>query len=305
MDEITDNSETLETQEPQIEETVLGDNSEEEATTEPEESQEPKPEEKGKFETLDAALKGYANLEKKLGEQSNELGELRKQAEIAKQLQKEQLQIAKNYGFNSVEDFKNAQIQSEYDRKLAEYEADQYAQFLDKCDYPDEMQKLLVSYRQNPAKETLELIEADFPVDVVKKVAGSMAIAKGQLQAQMQEARMAQIRGTAKAYLDENVNKYAKEFENQAFTALYGEAFRAYGCDLNTDKFVELMRNYANTIQKAANINNGINLENANATSEIAGLSDSKGSAGNVQSSGKSLLNMSEKELDKRLSELI
>ena len=68
------------------------------------------------------------------------------------------------------------------------------------------------------------------------------------------------------------MNKYLKEFENQAFTALYGEALRAYGCDLNTDKFVELMRNYANTIQKAANINNGITKENEDATNEIAGL---------------------------------
>ncbi len=227
---------------------------------------------KPKFDTLDAALKGYANLEKKLGEQSSELGELRKQAELVKQLQSEQLAIAKSYGFENVEDFKNAQLQQEYDHRLAAFEADQYAQYINECDFPDEMQKLLISYRQNPTKETLELIEADFPVEIVKQVAGSMAVARGQLQAQQQEAQKEQLKGTAKAYLDANVAKYAKEFENEAFVALYGEAFRAYGCDLDTDKFVELMRAYANSITKQANINNGIDRENADATDEIAGL---------------------------------
>lgn len=137
---------------------------------------------KPKFDNLDAALKGYANLEKKLGEQSSELGELRKQAELVKQLQNEQLAIAKSYGFESVEDFKNACLQQEHDHKLAAYEADQYAQFINECDNPDEMQKLLMHYRQNPTKETLEFIEADFPVEIVKQVAGRMAIARGQLQ---------------------------------------------------------------------------------------------------------------------------
>lgn len=225
-----------------------------------------------KFDNLEAALKGYANLEKKLGEQSSELGELRKKADLAEQLQKEQLQIAQSYGFESVEAFKNAQAEQEYDQKLAAYEADQYAQFIDKCGFPDEMQKLLMSYRQNPTAETLELIEADFPVEIVKQVAGKMAVAKGQLQAAQQEAQMERLRESAKAYLDENVNKYAKEFENEAFSALYGEAFRAYGCDLDTDKFVKLMRDYANSVEKAAVVNNGIIKENQDVTSEIAGL---------------------------------
>lgn len=268
-----------------VQEPLNNDNSNPEQTQEPEkntqvsdegEQQQPDNQDeaanKPKFDTLDAALKGYANLEKKFGEQSNEIGELRKQAELVKQLQEEQLAIAQSYGFESVEDFKNAIGQQEYDHKLAAYEADQYAQYIDKCDFPDEMQKLLISYRQNPTKETLELIEADFPVEIVKQVAGTMAVARGQLQAQQQEAQREQLKGTAKAYLDENVNKYAKEFENEAFVALYGEAFRAYGCDLDTDKFVELMRAYANSVTKQANINNGIDRENTDATDEIAGL---------------------------------
>lgn len=263
-----DNSNAEQTQEPgsntDVSDEGNQDSNQEEATDKP------------KFDNLDAALKGYANLEKKLGEQSNELGELRKQAELVKQLQEEQLAIAKSYGFESVEDFKNAHMQQEYDHKLAGYEADLYAQCINECDFPDEMQKLLMSYRQNPTEETLELIEADFPLKTVKKVAAYKAIAEerlnGQLQAQQQEAQREQLKVTAKAYLDENVPKYAKEFENEAFVALYSEAFRAYGCDLDTDRFVELMRAYANSITKQANINNGIDKENTDVTDEIAAL---------------------------------
>lgn len=248
------------------------------------------------FDNLEAALKGYNNLRKKFGEQSNELGELRKKAEMAEQLQKEQLQIAQRYGFETVEDFKNAQREQEYDQKLAAYEADQYAQFIDKCEFPEEMQKLLMSYRQNPTKETLELIEADFPVEIVKQVAGSMAVAKGQLQAQRDEAQLVQIKESAKAYLDENVNKYAKEFENQAFLALYSEAFKAYGCDLDTDEFVRLMREYATSIEKATTVNNGIDRENQDATNEIAGLVNST-NAPQPPITNKDIDKMSDKEL--------
>ena len=175
----------------------------------------------------------------------------------------------------------------------------------DICEFPDEMARLLREYRNNPTQEVLDTIESQFSVETLKDVAGREALFKGQLLARDNLTRESQIRQSAQEYLNVNVNKYAEDFKNPAFTALYGEAFRAYGCDLNTDKFVELMKNYASSIAKASGIKNGINLENANATNEIAGLSDGKGNASAAAGSGKSLLNMSEKELDKRLSELI
>lgn len=302
---LDNSSENTDSQEPQN-----SDNSQSEQTQEPDKSSDnqeastvgnennnlDEQTDKPVFDNLDAANKGYNNLRKKYGEQSNELGELRKKAALAEQLQQEQLALAKSYGYQDVEEFKNAQLQQEYDHKLAAFEADQYAQFIDECEFPSEMQKLLLNYRNNPSKETLELIEADFPVEVVKQVAASMAVAKGQLQAQQREAQVEQIKGTAKAYLDENVNKYAKEFENEAFVELYSEAFKAYGCDLDTDRFVQLMRNYANTITKAVTIKNGIDKENNDATSEIAGLVNQNNT--NLQSiTNEDIDKMSDKEL--------
>lgn len=308
--DVADNSETSENQEPQIEEPreVLGDNSNDnEENTEPEQTQqedeEKQPEKNtGKFDTLDDALKGYSELEKKLGQQSNELGELRKQAQEAQKLKEQiaqiQLQEANARGFDSVKSFQDH-------RQAANFTADEYAKHLRECEYPDEMVKLLREYRNNPSSELLESIESQFPVDTIKDVAAREALFRGQLQAKENLARENQIIQSAREYLNTNVNKYADVFKNPAFAALYGEAFRAYGCDLNTDRFVELMKNYASSIAKASGIKNGINQENINATAEIAGLTDGSNAANNRTGSGKSLLNMSEKELDKRLSELI
>lgn len=255
---------------------------------------------KGRFDSLDVANKSYSELEKKLGQQSNELGELRKQAEEVQKLREQianmQLQEAQKQGFQDVQSYQNH-------KDVANFIANQYAQHIEECEFPDEMNNLLNEYRNNPSDELLETIESQFSLETLKKVAGNNALYQGQLQAQANEALKKEVEQSVKLYLDENVNKYAEEFKNPAFAALYGEAFRAYGCDLQTDKFVELMHQYAESILKANGIQQGIQSENHSATDEIAGLTINNNA--NKANSGKSLLQMSEQDLDKRLSELI
>lgn len=298
----TDNSEIIDNHEP------LGndDNSEENNDQEPvndengeaanAENQQPA----GKFNNLDDANKSYSELEKKLGQQSNELGELRKQAEEAAKLKEQianmQLAEAQKKGFQDVQSYQNH-------KEVANFVANEYAKHIKECEFPEEMVNLLDEYRKNPTDDLLETIESQFSVEVLKDVAGKNAIFKGQLQAKEQEALENEVKQSAKSYLDENVNKYASEFNNPAFAALYGEAFRAYGCDLDTDKFVTLMRDYAKSIIAANGIVNGINQENQAATDEIAGLTMGNNAA--KSSNGKSLLQMSEQDLNKRLDELI
>lgn len=253
-----------------------------------------------KFKTFEEALNGYSELEKKLGQQSNELGELRQKAELAEQLQAKQLEIVKTYGFDSVEDFENYQREIQYSSNMARYEADEYAKHITECEFPDEVKNLLVQYRQNPSKELLDLIEAEFPVDTVKNVAGSVAILKGQLQKEQQEALEKQTITTAREYLDVNIKKYPDEFTNPAFTNLYTEAFKAYGCELDTDTFVNLMRGYADSVLKSARIKNGIEKDNQNATDEIAGLTNN--GAAQPKGQEKNILEMSEDEMRKELA---
>lgn len=298
----TDNSEFIDNHEP------LGDNDNSEENNDQEpvndengeaanaENQQPA----GKFNNLDDANKSYSELEKKLGQQSNELGELRKQAEEAAKLKEQianmQLAEAQKKGFQDVQSYQNH-------KEVANFVANEYAKHIQECEFPEEMVNLLDEYRKNPSDDVLETIESQFSVEVLKDVAGKNAIFKGQLQAKEQEALENEVKQSAKSYLDENVNKYADDFQNPAFAALYGEAFRAYGCDLDTDKFVNLMREYAKTIIATNGIVNDINKENQAATDEIAGLT--MGNNATKSSNGKSLLQMSEQDLNKRLDELI
>lgn len=247
-----------------------------------------------RFANIEEATKAHAELQKKLGLQSNELGELRKQVaeteKLRQQIQDMQLQEANDKGFDSIYEYNNS-------KALANFTADKYAEHINECDFPDEMKKLLEAYRNEPTEELLDAIESQFSLKTIKDVSGDTKLFKNQ----QNEVFAQEIRESAKTYLRENVGKYKDEFNNPAFAALYGEAFRAYGCDLNTDKFVQLMRSYANEVLKANAIKLGIDKENFEDTDEIAGLST--GSV--VNSKGKSLLSMSNSELDKRLDELI
>lgn len=253
-------------------------------------------EQESRFKTIEDATKSFNELHKKYGEQSNEIGELRKKAELAEKLQQEidakKLQTAKDNGFDTVQEFENNQ-------EVVRYEADEYAKYVNECDYPDEMVRMLAEYRNNPTEELRRAIEAEFPVDTLKKVAGNVAILKGQLQQKQNEALEEEVYNSAREYLDKNVNEYSEKFKNPAFAALYGEAFRAYGCELDTKKFIELMDNFANSVIKAAGIKNGIALENSSATDEIAGLTNTNNTLPQAQE--KNILEMSEEEVRKEL----
>ena len=289
-----------------IEETVTNDvidthsdNSEDNQQQEPEQNGSGA-ENKSQFATLEEANKAYVELRKLNGQQSTELGELRKKAQRVDELEQRfsnmQLREAQENGFNTVIEYQNS-------KELANHTADEYAKYINECDFPDEMEKLLAEYRKNPSDELLDTIESQFSVGTIKKVAGQSEIFKGQLQNKENEALLEELRLSATNYLNENVSKYKDEFNNPAFAALYGEAFRAYGCNLQTDRFVKLMRDYANSVIKTNGIKNGINNENVNDTDEIAGLYNSSVNTGS--GSGKSLTEMSDKELDARLSQLI
>lgn len=284
--ELTDNSDVA-TQEPEV-----TDNSESADTAEPEQSNEESETAQSKFKTLEEAVRGYSELEKKLGENSKELGELRKQAELATKLQEQidsqKLQEANDKGFETVEDFTNYQ-------EVTNFQANEYAKHLNEVEFPDEMQNLLNEYKKNPSAELLNTIEAEFPLDTVKQVAGSLELYKGQLQAQQLEAQEKQVYDSAQQYLANNVEKYRDQFNNPAFAQLYGEAFKAYGCNLDTDAFVQLMQNYADSVIKANGIQKSIDNENQSATDEIAGVTQT----GNSQPRGseKNILDMTEAEM--------
>ena len=199
----SDNSETLDT-----EPTDNVDNSETQEDKEPDTE-----ENQGKFSSLEESNKAYAELEKKLGEQSNELGELRKQAEaymnLQKELEQQELAKAQEKGFDSIQEWNDS-------KEIAQFRADELAKHLNVLDYPDEMIKLLAEYRENPSEDLYKLIRDEFPIEVLEDVAEKTAVIKGQLQQKQQEALNQQAVEQLQGYLEVEVPKYAEELKNPA-----------------------------------------------------------------------------------------
>ena len=307
--DISDNSENITAQEPDNSDNSFDDVQEPEVNIE--ETQEEKtvdsnPQEnqqqpQSKFKSLEEAIAAHSELEKKLGENSRELGELRKQKNEYDKFREEQLKIVQNYGFNSLEEFGEYQLDLQHERELAAFEADEYLKYVNECQEPAEMRDVLLKYRQNPSKELLEFIEAEFPVNIIKNVAGKLELAKGQLQNQKLEAQKNKSINSAREYLITNVDKYSENFKNPAFVDLYAEAFKKFGPDLDTDKFVNLLKKYTDSVVKSINLQKSINKEEQDATNEIAGLSI--GQAQNYQD--KPLNDLSDKELESYIKKFV
>jgi len=293
---LDNSSEVVET-EPE----TISDNSEEQIQ-EPEtaENAEENTEAQGKFKTLEDATKSYEELQKKLGEQSNELGELRKIKEEAQklreQIENEKLAEANSNGFETIKAYENH-------KEMAKFEADEYRKYINECDYPDEMENLLNELEKHPTKELRDTIKSQFSLETIEKVAGEKKLFEGQLEAKEQQALYEELESSARGYLDETVPKYAKEFENPAFNQIFGEAFRAFGCDLKTDVLVDLLHQYVEYANKVNNIKSEINKENSNATDAIAGVANTGGGRGNQ--AGTNLLNLSDEAAAARIAELI
>jgi hypothetical protein len=250
----------------------------------------------GKYKTLEQANKAYSDLEKKLGEQSAELGELRKMRDEynaeKEQRQAQALANAQNQGFNTVLEYENH-------NEMVNFIADEFEKNIGECSYPDEVHNLIEQYRKTPDDNILKTIKSEFDIDTIEKIA-LQSKAKEQ---ELYQKVVNQVKESAGAFLQRNINENAERFQNPAFAELYGEAFLALGENLDTSRFCTLLDNYTASIMKSAQINQGIVNENISATDEIAGLTST---GGNTQaSSGRNILDLPDAEMKKVISKYI
>lgn len=297
----TDNSTEVNTEPTQVDNSDLPTIEPMETATEetPANEEVTEPKSKPLFDNLDKAIESYKNLQKKMGEQSTELGNLRKQAEELAVLKEKQEKFAKHYGYETVEEMETAQLDNEYKLQLASFEADEYAQYIDQTDYPDETRNLLLQYRKAPTDELLNMIEGEFSNEIIKKIAGKKAIFEQELNNSKQEQLNNQTMNSLQEYLNVEVPKYPDEFNNPAFTALYAEAFKTYGTNLDTARFVNMMRDFANSITKNNALNKSIEQQNIDSTSEIAGISSNNSTSSSSRTiASKKLSDLSPQELN-------
>lgn len=293
--DLTDNSET-EKVEPSTE-----DNSDTSSGQEPENNSDDKTDktDSNTFTDLETANKSYQELQKKLGEQGTELGDLRKQSEELKALKEKQNNFLQKLGYNSLEEYEDKQREIQYDEDVAKFEVNRYLDYIDHAEFPDEVRKLITNYpiaSKEEKQAILDGIEANFPTETIKKVASEVALYRGQLDGQRRQALEEQQINVARSYLQDVTQKYSEDFKNEAFVKLYGEAFRALGLDLNTDYFMQLCQNLKKSWQDEALKAHNIQVENENTKDRI---SDSVSTRTTVDS--KNILDMSEEEIRKEL----
>lgn len=303
--DISDNSETEE-REP-----VQADNSDTPAD-EPEQNKDSQNNNEAENETvsdsngftdLETANKSYKELQKKLGEQGAELGNLRKQGEELNRLRENQNRFLNNLGFKSMEEFENAQFSAQYNDEIAKFEVSQYLEHANEAEFPDEVKKLITLYHSSsdPAdkKQVLESIEANFSTETIKKIAADSALFKGQLDYQLQQAQNEENNAKMQNYLQNALKKYPDYFKDKNFNQLFGDAFSIYGAELNPDYVVNFYNGLVKSIEADVMKKHNIRIENENAKDRI-----SDGINSRVNTDTKDILEMSEEEIRKELKRI-
>lgn len=286
-----DNSDEITDDKPEIEE------SQEKDTEEDSEDEDKQEKILGKFNSDEDVRNGYLELEKKTTQLSQEKSEWEKEKallqEKAQQAEQQQLNVAKMYGYSSVDELNNYLKEQETNTQLAQFTANEYAKFLNSVDYPDDVRDMLLKYQQNPDKALLENIEAEFPLETIKQVSENVAYYKGQLANQRQQALMNEERAYLENYLQETITKHKDVFEDKNVVALFGEAFKQLGA-FDSDIFIQHIKE----VQKSA-IQNYLtkqkaDKENSEALSALEGLNPTSNGCNTGE---KSVLEMTPDEL--------
>ncbi len=189
---------------------------------------------------LKKLAKAYKELEPVVTQKANlerEKETLQKQADEAKEFRLQQDELAKSYGFKNIDELKTYQQEVKNTTKMAEFEANAYAEHLERCDDPVGVRQLLIAYAQNPTKELLAEIEDIFPADVNKKVGEVLAVQKAEFQQQNANLAYQEEATKAEAFLQEVTTTHKELFQNKAIVNLFGEAFLKFGTNLDMNKF--------------------------------------------------------------------
>lgn len=112
------------------------------------------------------------------------------------------------------------------------------------------------------------------------------------------------LKSSMSAYLDEYKEKYNKPeyFQNQAFREIYKAAFRSLGQNLDTDKFVELIENYATSRIADYNKAQSAKFETDNI---LSAMSYEKNPNSSLSLPKKTFDEMTEREIDELLDRVI
>lgn len=183
----------------------------------------------------------FTQLSQKNSDLEKKQQELQEKANLADALQKQQDELAKQYGFNDFNAMQERQRQLQADTQMAQFTANCYNEYIALCEDPQGMRDILLKYSQNPTQELAQTISAEFPADVHFQVGQKVAGYKQQLALYNQQQERAKNAKEAEEHINNVVTTYGDYFKNKEFTNFYGLAFQYIGTDLDPEKFFPAM----------------------------------------------------------------
>lgn len=312
--ETTDNSSSTDNDQALIDEIL---NEPEETTEQPTDNQQDDVQEETKDNTVkypekflkdgqldvDKLLESYTNLEKHSSQQAEERkqeqAELKRFREEAEAQQKQAEEQARKAGYDNQYDMQNAY-------EVANFEANEYSRYLQYVDPEtrDDVYNLLVQYANNPSKELMSQIEMEFAPEINKEIAVKADRIKQQYESQKRTQAETQKMSNIESVISKSVDANKELFDNDSFKDLFINTLYKYG-DNFTFEDAQMLMETAKQLQVSAveafKKANSIKTDNNNATDKLASLTGTS----SAQKQQKSLIAMSDKELDNWLDTII
>lgn len=213
-------------------------------------------------------LKSYQQLEPLLNQKADwekERAVLKQQADFAKELQAQQQTLAVEQGYKNAEDM-------QISKDVANAITNEYEKYLHTVAEPEKVQGLLALYSkyQNPA--TLERIEDEFGVDVVKHVSVFAERYKNQIIEKQNAEKYEQYKQEAENFVRKSFEDYPDWFKIPEFVDFFKSALEVKGDAFETSMLIAHLQKLKDYFRKEFENEQKLNLENENDKNSLRNL---------------------------------
>lgn len=185
-------------------------------------------------------------------------------------------------------------------KALAYIQAGLYSKMIDEAKDPKQVEELLKEFKTNPAEELIEKIEDNFSKKVVKSVTMQSQKNLQQTNQQILKRNLEQLKTHLEDFKNQALEKYKTHFYNPAFRKLFNKAFELTGTNLDVPALVSMLDEYAKSKVLEFQLQKKRQQENANATTELAGMVPSSETKKQEELPDVNLLEIQDKELLKK-----
>ena len=244
-------------------------------------------------------------LRQKISDFEKNQASLQEKADLADTLQKQQDELARQFGFENYGLLQERQKLIQKQSQIATFEANAYAEYLALCENPQEMRDTLIKYASNPNDQTLiDIINEGFPIEAHKNVAMKSQQFQSDLAQHNLQLEREATKKEAEAHINSVVAEYGDWFKNKEFANVYALAFQYLGIDLDPQKMFPAMEALKNSWIEEYKAQIQAEKENEDAIEGLQSLSPNSKQKPEINTKV-DLNKISQKDLDNLIGQLI